>query len=50
MMGKSITGISMPVTIFEPRSNTERVCGAMGFGPIFLEDAAKNPDKYYRMV
>lgn len=39
-MGKSVTGISMPVTIFEARSNTERVCNSMGFAPLFLDEAA----------
>ncbi|CAD8176370.1 unnamed protein product [Paramecium pentaurelia] len=49
MMGKSITSISMPVTIFEARSNTERVCNSMGFAPIYLEDAAQSQDIYYRI-
>ncbi|CAD8120528.1 unnamed protein product [Paramecium sonneborni] len=49
LMGKSITGISMPVTIFEARSNTERVCSSMGFAPIYLEDAAQSSDIYYRI-
>lgn len=40
-MGKSVTGISMPVTIFEARSNTERVCSSMGFAPVYLEEAAQ---------
>jgi len=41
-MGKSITGISMPVSIFEARSNTERVCSSLGFAPIYLEEAAQS--------
>ncbi|CAK89100.1 unnamed protein product (macronuclear) [Paramecium tetraurelia] len=49
MMGKSITSISMPVSIFEARSNTERVCNSMGFAPIYLEDAAQSSDIYYRI-
>ncbi|CAD8157336.1 unnamed protein product [Paramecium octaurelia] len=49
MLGKSITSISMPVTIFEARSNTERVCSSMGFAPIYLEDAAQSQDIYYRI-
>ena len=36
--------ISMPVDIFEARSNTERICNALGFAPQFLERAAKSND------
>ncbi|CAD8206402.1 unnamed protein product [Paramecium octaurelia] len=49
LMGKSITGISMPVSIFEARSNTERVCSSLGFAPIYLEEAALSQDIYYRI-
>ncbi|CAD8094503.1 unnamed protein product [Paramecium sonneborni] len=49
MMGKSITSVSMPVSIFEARSNTERVCNSMGFAPIYLENAAQSQDIYYRI-
>lgn len=44
-MGKSLTSISMPVTIFESRSNTERACSSLSFAPVFLEDAAISKDK-----
>jgi hypothetical protein len=39
--GQSITGISMPVRIFEPRSLLERICDWFGNGPLFLKEAAK---------
>lgn len=48
-MGKSLTSISMPVSIFESRSNTERACSSLSFAPVFLEEAAKSTDKYFRI-
>jgi len=34
----------MPVDIFEARSNTERICNALGFAPVHVEKAAKLVD------
>lgn len=39
--GGSITNISLPVRIFEPRSLLERVCDWYGNGPILIKKAAK---------
>lgn len=41
LSGKSILNISLPVEIFETRSNLERFAYAFGFGPKYLEDGAK---------
>lgn len=41
--------VSMPVDIFESRSNTERICNALGFAPVYLERAAKLNDPVLRM-
>ncbi|CAD8122412.1 unnamed protein product [Paramecium sonneborni] len=49
LMGRSLTTISMPVTIFESRSNTERACNSLAFAPVFLDDAAISKDKFYRI-
>ncbi|CAD8185390.1 unnamed protein product [Paramecium octaurelia] len=49
LMGRSLTSISMPVTIFESRSNTERACSSLAFAPVFLDDAAISKDKFYRI-
>ncbi|CAD8101040.1 unnamed protein product [Paramecium primaurelia] len=49
LMGRSLTSISMPVTIFESRSNTERACSSLAFAPVFLDDAANSKDKFYRI-
>lgn len=39
--GKSILSISLPVEIFETRSNLERFAYAFTYAPKFLEEAAK---------
>ncbi|CAD8111875.1 unnamed protein product [Paramecium sonneborni] len=49
LMGRSLTSISMPVTIFESRSNTERACSSLAFAPVFLDDAAISKDKFHRI-
>ncbi len=40
LSGKSIVNISLPVYIFEDRSNLERYAYAFGFAPEYLEKAA----------
>jgi hypothetical protein len=49
LSGKSMMHVSMPVDIFESRSNTERICNGLGFAPIFLERAAKSNDPVQRV-
>ncbi|CAD8209304.1 unnamed protein product [Paramecium pentaurelia] len=49
LMGRSLTSISMPVTIFESRSNTERACSSLAFAPVFLDEAAISKDKFFRI-
>ena len=41
MSGKKITGLSLPVRIFEPRSTIERIADAFHYLPHFLERAVK---------
>ena len=47
LTGKSILSISLPVDIFETRSNLERVANSMVYAPFYLEKAAKlnNPEE-----
>ncbi len=47
--GKSIVGLSMPVRIFEPRSQIERVTDAMRFYPYYLGKASKIKDPVERI-
>lgn len=49
LTGKSMMHVSMPVDIFEARSNTERICNALGFAPLFLERAAEKKDPALRL-
>lgn len=42
--GKSILGVSLPVNVFEKRSNTERIAYSMTLAPDFLEKAALSDD------
>ena len=44
-----ISGISLPVRIFEPRSQIERMLDIFGFAPLFLKRAAMTTDKLERM-
>jgi hypothetical protein len=46
--GQSLTGISMPVRIFEPRSLIERICDWYGNAPAFFKHASKMTDKIER--
>ena len=39
--GKGILNVSLPVDIFCRESNIERLAMSLGFGPSFLEKAAK---------
>lgn len=49
LSGKSILNISLPVDIFSPESNLERLSFAMTYGPILLEKAAKSLDPLDKM-
>ena len=40
-----ISGISLPVRVFEPRSQIERMLDTFGFAPIFFKSAAMTTDK-----
>lgn len=42
--GKSITSISLPIDIFETRSNLERFAHSFSFAPIFLQRAGASSD------
>jgi hypothetical protein len=42
--GKGITGISLPVEIFNIDSNLQRTCMSMSLGPHFFEDLDKTPN------
>ena len=41
MKGKSVLSISLPIDVFEPRSNLERYAYSFCFAPIYLEKAAQ---------
>jgi hypothetical protein len=47
--GKSLTSVSMPVDIFETRSNLERFAYSFGYAPIYLEAAAEETDPIEQM-
>ena len=40
MKGLSISHISLPIKIFEPRSSIQRICDLWTFAPVFLKKAA----------
>ena len=42
--GKSIMNISLPIDIFEPRSNIERFAYGCSFAPVFLKRASYETD------
>eukprot|EP00475_Leptophrys_vorax_P016475 TRINITY_DN22925_c0_g2_i3.p1 TRINITY_DN22925_c0_g2~~TRINITY_DN22925_c0_g2_i3.p1 ORF type:complete len:912 (-),score=208.11 TRINITY_DN22925_c0_g2_i3:2093-4528(-) len=48
VMGKSIFSVTMPVTIFEPRSLLERMTDMWCFAPIFLGQASLTSDPLER--
>ena len=52
LSGKSILNISLPVDIFAPESNLERLAFAMTYAPIYLERAAResNPVEKFKSV
>ncbi|EGR33814.1 PH domain protein [Ichthyophthirius multifiliis] len=47
--GKSILSISLPIDIFEPRSNLERFAYSCSFAPIYLKKAALLTDAVQQM-
>lgn len=47
--GKSAVSLSLPVRIFEPRTNLERLCDLMLYAPTFLNRAADATDPVERM-
>lgn len=46
--GKGVTGISLPVEIFNVDSNLQRCCLSMSLGPQFLQPASKTNDQLER--
>lgn len=48
MKGLSISHISLPIKIFEPRSAIQRIVDIWAFAPKFLSDAARVPDPLER--
>ncbi len=44
MAGKSVLGISLPVCIFDKRSNLERYCNSLCFANLILEKANAESD------
>jgi hypothetical protein len=49
LKGLTITHISMPVKIFEPRTSLERICDLFSFAPIYLKRAAQSQDRFERL-
>jgi hypothetical protein len=49
LQGKSLTTISMPLYIFEKRSNLERMAYSLSFAPQYLEKAAGLSDPVEQM-
>jgi len=49
MKGLTISHISMPIKIFEPRSSIQRICDIWTFAPRFLKQAAKSKDPLERL-
>lgn len=47
LKGKSLLSISLPIDIFENRSNTERYAYSFAFGPTYLEEAAKSNEALF---
>lgn len=44
LAGKSLLSISMPVDVFEYRSNLERMAYSFCFAPVYFEAAARDTD------
>ena len=49
MKGLSISHISLPIKIFEPRSSIQRICDLWTFAPVFLKKAAQTDDHLERL-
>ena len=49
LKGLSISHISLPIKIFEPRSSIQRIVDLWTFGPKFLKQAAESKDPLERM-
>ncbi len=49
LTGQPVSGISLPVRVFEPRSQIERMLDTFGFAPIFLRRAALETDHLERL-
>ena len=47
--GLSISHISLPIKIFEPRSSIQRICDLWTFAPKFLKQAAQTSDHLERL-
>ncbi len=47
--GQPISGISLPVRVFEPRSQLERMLDTFGFAPTFITRAANTVDPVQRL-
>jgi hypothetical protein len=46
--GASVTGVSLPVRIFEPRSLLERIADWYGYAPLYFQQASVNDDPIER--
>lgn len=49
LQGKSLLKISMPVDVFDTRSNLERMANSFSFAPVYLEEAARQNDPLEQM-
>ena len=49
LKGLSISHISLPIKIFEPRSSIQRICDLWTFAPKFLKQAAESDDHVERL-
>jgi hypothetical protein len=47
--GKSFVNLSLPIRIFEPRAQSERMCDSLHFFPYYLEVAAQTTDPVERI-
>ena len=47
--GQPISGISLPVRVFEPRSQLERMIDSFGFAPYFFKKAALTDNRLERL-
>ena len=49
IQAKSLTQVSLPIDVFETRSNLERFAFSFVFGPHYLEKAAQTKDPVLQM-